>query len=137
MGEGMRVILLAVAIVFMAQSALASKNFVSVSSRAEIDKTLSEIPARGRNLEIVLRHFGLKADSILLAEPDETDIASSSLSIRKGDRFIDINLREPLPAVTECQLFQPISFTLRGGKYLPQTTTANFLARGKCEAPGK
>lgn len=133
----MRSTLFAVAIILIAQSTLASTNFVSVRDHAGVAKILSVIPARGSNLEIVLRQYGLKADSILLSEPEEPDLESSSFLVRKGDRFIDINLREPLPTVLGCQLFQPISFTLRDKKYLPQTTTANFLSRGKCEPPGK
>jgi hypothetical protein len=133
----MRLTAIAVLALLTSQSAIASKNFVSVRDPAQLSKLLSEIPSRDKNLSTVFLRYGLTVESILLSEPDESDIDDGSSSIRRGDRFLDINLREPLPNVLECPLFQPIAFTLRGGKYLPQTTTANFLSRGKCEAPGK
>lgn len=136
-GETMQLISVAVVALLISQSTFASKNFISVTDPAQVNKILSEIPSRDKNLSAVLRRYGLTAESILLSEPDESDVNERSPSIRSGNRFLDINLREPLPSVLECQLFQPISFIFRGGRYLPQTTTANFLFRGKCEAPGK
>lgn len=133
----MRLPSIAVMILLISQSALASKNFVSVRDPAQVSKILSEIPSRDKNLSAVFLRYGLTVESILLSEPDESDITYGSSWIRRGDRFLDINLREPLPAVLECPMFQPISFTLRRGKYLPGTTTANFLSRGQCEPPGK
>jgi hypothetical protein len=133
----MRLTSVAVLALLTSQTAIASKNFVSVRDPAQVSKLLSEIPSRGKNLGVVSLRYGLTVESILLSEPDEFDITDGSSSIRRGDRFVDINLREPLPAVLECPLFQPISFTLRRGKYLPGTTSANFLSRGKCEPPSE
>lgn len=135
--ETMRLAPFAVVMLLVSQDAIASKNFISVTDPVEIDKILRKIPARNANLSFFLRRYGLTVESILLSDPDESDISDGSSSSRRGDRFLDINLREPLPAGLECPLFQPISFTLRRGKYLPGTTTANFLSHSKCEPPGK
>lgn len=131
-----RVLFFAVTTLLISQStALASKNFILVSNSFQVNKILKSIPARENNLGILLLSYGLTVESVLISEPDESEIMDGTASVRRGDRFIDINLTEPLPRLSECQLFQPISFTFRSGRYLPKTTTANFLSTGKCESP--
>jgi hypothetical protein len=133
----MRLIFIAAATLLASQTALASTNFVSVSAAAKVDEIVSAIPARKSNLTAVLRSYGLTADSALLSEPEESDINDGSFLIRRGDRFIDIRLREPVFTNPECPVMQTISFTLRHGKYLPESRTANFLFSGKCQAPDR
>jgi hypothetical protein len=118
-------------------TASASKNFVTFKSPQKIDSILDAIPAREFNLAAVMRSYNIKVDSIQFSEPDASDINDGSFLNKKADKFIDINLKDPVPTNSECPIIGALSFTLRKGKYLPETRTGNFLVNRICEAPDR
>jgi hypothetical protein len=130
-------LIFATALVFVTQSAFASKNIATVSLPGKIQNIAEAIPARGSSLAAVMRSYGLEIDSVMLSDADDADINDGSFLNKKGDRFISISLKDPVPTNPECKIMDPFSFTLRKGKYLPESRTANFLLRGKCEAPDR
>lgn len=126
---------LLIAALLACQHSYASKNAVTIKSQDKINQLISSIPAQGGRLDYVLSRYGLRVSSILLLEADDADINDGSFMYKKGDKFIDIYLKTPIPSNAQCEIWQPITLLLRKRKYLPQSRTSNFLLKGKCVAP--
>lgn len=126
---------LIIAALLISSHAYASKNPITIKSQDKINKITSSIPAQGKSLGYVLNIHALSVSKILLSEADEADINDGSSLYKKGDKFIDIYLKNPLPTNSKCEIWQSFNLILRKGKYFAESRTSNFLLNGKCVAP--
>lgn len=109
--------------------------------RARIDKILSHIPVTDkamnyRNIGERLANIGVTVDSIIIykiATKREIELPED----RIGDVIYQISTSNPSSVITEhyCDILGSPTYRKRGGKFLPEDKTANWLMTGKCELP--
>jgi len=122
---------------FTSAAVLSQPGYRLLEKPKAVDDFLSLIPARESNLAAVMRTYGLRASSIAISPVTTDDVNDGTFLNKKGDISVTIDLVEPVMASAECPVQQPIYLTRRGGRYLADTRTANFLLHRVCEAPNR
>lgn len=113
----------------------------TVKDPAEIQKILRTVPFADRfmyaNLAERLPNLGLKVDRVDIGTLTADDVSLSRGLYKRGDVQYVFSMNEPNEVVKAlCPIWSRFTLIKRGGKWLPDDRTSNFLISGyKCKAP--
>ena len=113
----------------------------TIKDPGEIQKILGTVPFSDKtmypSLAERLPNLGLRVDRVDVGTLTADDVSLSQGLYRRGDVQYVFSTNEPNEVVRKlCPILSRFTLIRRGGKWLPDDRTSNFLTSGyKCAAP--
>lgn len=130
-----------IACLLAAAAGMANAGDRTINDPSEIQKILRAVPFADKsmypNLAARLPNLGLRVERVDVGALTADDVFLSHGLYRRGDVQYVFSTNEPNEVVKKlCPIWSRFTLIRRGGKWLPDDRTSNFLVTGyKCAAP--